>query len=216
MNCRTFLTFIIVLTSGVSVASEFKFNNKNLNSLGALVCQLDQGASSNSEMIRTHSLNVNQKRIGPKTTDVIVEVQGTCNKLIDSESMKVEALGDEFYLKIDRSQKLIGSGKLGIKNITIEFQKNKINRISIEDPLLLLTVTEDLSQSNWASSNQIFSFNNENMSLKFARKIAATEAGGTLSFNSTRFFNVWSDQAYGCSLATKEISDLTCEKLTKI
>lgn len=198
------------------MASEFKFNNKNLNSLGALVCQLDQESKTSKQLIRVNSISVNQKRIGPEPKDIIIEVQGTCNKIVSPKSMKVTALGDEFFVKFDRSLNHAGKGKIGIKNISIRFNAGKIKNILIEDPLLMTKITKDLSHSTWASTNQIFSFSADKMALKFSRKIAATETGGTLEFESTRYFNVWSDQAYGCSQVTNEISDLACEKLIKL
>lgn len=218
MKRQLIILLIFTLASITAQASEFKFNNKNLNSLGALVCLLNSEGLTLSESthVYTHKTSVNKRKIGPKSNEEIIELHGTCNNLVNRETLKVEQLGDEFYIKIDRSEKLLGSGKLGIKDINISFKNKNIQKITITDPLLLTRLSRDLSNSTWAKTNQIFGFNQKKLSLRFARKIAATETGGILNFNSIKFFNVWSDQAFGCGLANEKLSEVECEKLKNI
>ena len=218
MKITFIILFICTLINVNSFAAEFKFNNKNLNSIGALVCLINSESSQNlrGALIYTHKTTVNKKKIGPRAVDEIIEIQGTCNNLVNTETLKTERMGDEFFIQIDRSRNLQGSGKLGIKKITIDFKNSNLQGITVEDPLLLTKVSKDISNSTWAKSNQIFSFTGEKLSLRFSRKIAATETGGVLDFNSIKFFSVWSDQAFGCSSATIKLSESQCEKLKNI
>lgn len=218
MKTKLFTLFILSILSFNSQSSEFKFNNKNLNSLAALICLLDSQELGNkdSSKVYTHKTTVNKVKIGPKVNDEIIELTGTCNNIINKDSLKIVRLGEEFNISIDRSNKLVASGKLGIKSVEIQFKNNIAQRITIEDPLLLIKTSRDISKSIWAKSNQIFSFSKKKLSLKFARTIAATEEGGTLNFKSVKFFNVWNDQAFGCSLANKNLSQSECERFKNI
>lgn len=217
MKISIITLFTLALVSFNLQAEEFKFNNKNLNSIGALVCMMgSQNTLEVSPRISIHKSFVNKKKIGPKASDEIVELSGSCNNIVNRDELKIESLGEEFTIEIDRSNKLVGIGKLGIKDIKIEFKHGRVNKLTIKDSLMLTTISRDLSNSTWAKSNQIFSFTGKKMALRFSRKIAATETGGTLNFNTASFFNVWSDQAFGCSLANEKLSAHECEKLINL
>ena len=218
MKRSILFTFFLVLSSSLYANSEFVFNNKNLNSVASLICIMNaQGDSLEQDaQVRTHKITLNQKRIGPKVSDLIIEVKGTCNNIVDLKTKELKKLGDEFLLTIDMRKTLSAEGKIGIKNINIYFKDKNLQSISISDPLLLTTVKKDLSNSTWAKSDQIFSFDSKPLSVAFNRRIAAIENGGVLRFKSTSFFSIWSDQAIGCSLAGKNLSESECESLHNI
>lgn len=204
----------LILNAAVQASTEFVFNNKNLNSIASLICLMESSNNSkNVDLVSIHKVSINQKRVGVKAQDVIVEIKGTCNTLVDRINRKVKTLGEEFLVTIDRRKDLVGFGNIGIKKISIKFNRNFVQSLTIEDPLLLTKETRNLSNSSWAKSNQIFSFGSKPIQLNLSRGVAAIETDGDLKYKSAKFFSLWSDQAVGCDLA---VSKTECETLSNL
>lgn len=200
-----------LLLLSTSFAAEFRYNNKNLNSLGAVICLMNTEVSSE---LKTHKISTLKKRVGPAADDLLFELSGTCATKI-AKNGTLNSIGDEFLVELKKVKNdYIAVGKIGIKEIQIFFKASNPHKIVIIDPLLLTKQSKNLAHTKWSSSNQIFSFNGDKLSLQLGRKLAAVEDGGALNFKdrSTTFFNLWSETTFGCTHAGSSLSEQECEK----
>ena len=218
MNKTTSL-YTIILTALLSLSAysnEFKFNNKNLNALMALVCQSSL-QHLNNDSIYAHKLSVDKTKLGAKTDEATFELSGTCNVEYDTKTKEILAYGDEFSIEINMMDTSQATGKIGIKDIALQFKNKELIGLAIKDPLMLTQKAYRLTNSKWAQSDSIFSFNSKKtFLLKIGRKTAALEENTDLTFKGklhTKFFNTWSYEAFGCSSKTAYISNKVCSKI---
>lgn len=214
----TSLTVMLLCTlvSTSVFSSEFKFNNKNLNALMALVCHSNnQNADKNS--IFAHKVLIDKIKHGSSEADTSFEISGTCNIEYDKKSKEIISYGEEFLVEFNLKNKSKISGKIGIRDIVIDFQSHKLSRLTIKDPLMLTLKVFNLKQSHWASSDSIINFNPARpFKLSVGRKTAATEDQSQLKFNTkvkSTFFNTWSYTSYGCSSADQFVTEEICSSI---
>lgn len=213
------LIFMSTLLIGqAALGSEFKFNYKNLNTLGALICT-QTAQTQNNKQILAHKINVDVRRVGPKPNDKIFEISGSCDINYDIKSKKIVSFGEEFNIEFELANLKSVKGNLGIKEIEVNFDKNNLKTIKVTDPLLLTSNSYDLSRSQWASSDRIFNLKNKKfLSVKLARATAAVEKDNTLVFHTndqTNFYNIWSYESSGCSHKTRKIAESECTQIMK-
>jgi hypothetical protein len=217
---KRILPFIFMLTlfGQAALGSEFNFNYKNLNTLGALICT-QTTPTKKTEQILAHKINVDMRRVGPNPNDKIFEISGSCDINYDLKSKKIVSFGEEFNIEFELGNLANVKGNLGIKEIEVSFDKNSLKAIKITDPLLLTNDNFDLSRSQWASSDRIFNLKNKKLlSVKLARATAAVEKNNTLIFytnDQTHFYNIWSYQSSGCSHGSRKVSESECSKILK-
>ncbi len=206
------ISLFTILFANTAMAGKFRYNYKNLNSLGAIICLMN---TENSPTLKTHKVSSIKKKISNKKNDFEYELTGTCGTEI-AKDKSVITIGEEFSIKLKSSKSsYIAFGNIGIKKIQITFREMNPIKITIQDPLLLTKMTRSMAQTKWATSNQIFSFNGDKLELKIGRKLAALEDGGKLSFKKspTTFFNLWAESTFGCTQAGSSLSEQECEKL---
>ncbi|MBD65789.1 MAG: hypothetical protein CME62_11320 [Halobacteriovoraceae bacterium] len=181
-------------------ANEFKFNNKNLNSLGAIICQSAKSPQENN--IIAHKININKHRVSDKHNDFKYEVIGTCDIHYNTQKKKITTLGDEFHFSFYTNRFGQIEGRYGIKKLFFNFRKKTLHSLVIIDPLLQTTKRIYLSQSQWAKNDTIFNFDRSKLQVKISRKTAAVEKNSLLEFNDklkTTYYNLWSFESFGCS-----------------
>lgn len=215
---------LFILVGGMhnmnAFAGEFKFNNKNLNALSALICHTTTEAESEN-IISLHKFLVDKSKLGSAKNDVSYELTGTCNIQYDKKTKKIISYGDEFTFNINLKDSKMANGKIGIKDIELHFKKNSLKMIRIKDPLLLIEKTYQLNNSEWAQSDSLFSFNKKkSFALRIGRKTAAVEKNSTLMFSKnklkSKFYNTWSYSAIGCSQTTGRTTQEHCQKISDL
>lgn len=214
MIINRLLTFILISSSLNALASEFKFNNKNLNSLGAIICQ--NTTVKESQHITAHKISIHKDKRSDHKKNMQYEIIGTCDIKYSKNTQKVVSLGDEFSLSFTTNNYQQIEGRLGIKKIFLNFRKKNLHSLVIIDPLMQTTKRIYLSKSKWATSDTIFNFNKSNLELKISRKTAAVESNSMLRFkdkSKTRYYNLWSFESFGCTNNVKKVTSEQCQKI---
>ena len=208
-------SILLTLMLNQAYAGEFSFNNKNLNTLGALVCDLSS-TNAQTNTIIAHKMDLEIKRTGPNKNDVSYIIEVSCNIQIDKKTKKTISYGDPLSISFSELNSEI-KGQLGINELILNFKNKTLRKITIKDPLMLSQKSFEVNKSEWAHSDQIFNFNKApGIKLNLNRNIAAVESDSTLSFNhgnKSKFFNLWSYQSYGCSNKNHTIDSELCYQL---
>jgi hypothetical protein len=218
---KSLLPFIFVLTLSIgqmAYGNEFNFNYKNLNTLGALICSQDS-VVQDKETILAHKVNIDMRRVGPGGNDKIFEVSGSCDISYNKNSDIVTSFGDEFSIEIELSNLNSVTGKLGIKDIELQFNDRELTGMKITDSLMMSSKTFDLTGSHWAISDRIFNLKNKKLlSVNLSRSTAAVEKNNSLEFytnGQSRFYNIWTYESFGCSHKSKAITQKKCAEILK-
>lgn len=223
MNKYASLSLFILMTLTVINAKAdsagFRFNNKNLNALTALICHSTSELSS-PDRILIHKLQVDKSKLGTNANEVSYELSGTCHVEYDLKTKEVLSYGDEFTINIDLQKPAKTTGKLGIQEIRFQFQNKNLVGLKVKDPLLLTQKSFPLKNTSWANSDSILSFQKtRKFMLKVGRKTAAIEKESALNFVKhkvkTKFFNTWSFEAIGCSSSKSYVDQETCLRLAE-
>jgi hypothetical protein len=203
MNKKYSLIFLALTFSLSSMASDFKFNYKNLNTLASLICAKNQPIKIQDNEVLTNSIQVEQINTGINPSDKTYEITGTCNAIYNTNSNSFNSFGEELDIAIDLSSLNNISGTIGLNSIKIKLTHNKINSIVFTDSLLGDKKVLLLKSMNWAPNNSLISLNKKNrISLKSNRKIAAVERNSILEIKaptSLNTFKIWSTDSFACS-----------------
>ena len=128
---RHYLTLILIFASSSILASEFRFNYKNLNSLGALICsQLQDKIQPNQ--VQVSKFSVDKTILGSGNDHAQYELTGSCNAILSKNTHKVLSYGDELQIQFNLKRLGHVSGTVGVNKVDLYFDGKKLKKMSIE------------------------------------------------------------------------------------
>jgi hypothetical protein len=185
------------------MASEFKFNYKNLNTLASVICAKGQPLKVGTNEVLANSIQVEQVKTGINPNDKTYEITGTCNAIYNSKTEDFSSFGEELDIALDLNSLNSVQGTIGINTINLKMRKRTINSVVITDSLLGDKTALKFKSMNWAPNNSLISFSKESkINLKVNRKIAATEVNSILKIKANtnlNTFKIWSTNSFACS-----------------
>jgi len=211
---RKHLTLILIFASSSLMASEFKFNYKNLNSLGALICSQVQDKLQPNQ-VQVSKFTIDKTSLGPAKNHAQYELTGSCNAILSKKTQEVLSYGEE--LQIEFNLKRLGhvSGTVGINKIDLYFDGKKLKKMTIEKISTAKLKSLNLNKIKWAKNNSLFDLNKKNkIQLRLKGRIVASEAQSNLNFkNHGTYYSIWSFGSFGCNGQAKIIPN-QCETLS--
>lgn len=206
----------LLLISSMTKASSFKLNYKNLNSLGSLICNLDEAhtAQQRPSSSFVHKIEINKTSLSSHAK--IIEVSGTCHSQFSLKDKSLISSGNQFDLKFQSHQNKTIHTKLGLSQLSITFNQGAPTIIQIKNSFSHKSKTMLLHNAVWANSNSIFSLAKKKMvEIKSGHQIIASEKNANLIFGDMKFYNIWNYHSFACK-AQKKLEESQCRELADL
>lgn len=187
---KILLTTILFISSMQTFAKrDFKFNYKNLNTLGLYLCHLNEVPNSKRELTHRTEIDINQN--GPLEKNKIITITGTC-----SADKSSKDIGTDLSLEIDLNSQEAMSGTIGLSNVEINFKLNKVTTVNLIDGVKR---SYSLSTINWAQANSNFLLSEKNKIQARSKSLKISEDKSSLKIvtlkKKTVVTNAWSYEA---------------------
>lgn len=202
---KTALFTALVSLPAIASSSPIKFNYKNLNTIGSMVCEVT-GPKSTKGIALVHNLSINKKKYGAGKFDESYEISGTCNSKFSLKSKKLISLGDEINLDINLASLKDSHGTVGINEVKLIFKHGKLTEILNIDPLglSLSSRRNKLKMQKWAKTNAAFSLDKKTDIRVILGTSKIKEVSSNLYlFNKnykSKWSKIWHYQTKGCSV----------------
>lgn len=212
MRMRVLIAACLVV--GGASANTFKLNYKNLNSLGGVICSLDESLVQGiSQKPLIHKIEISKTKQNDSTT---IEIDGTCNAEVDLKQKAITSSGNQFTLEFSSKKNGTITTDFGLSKLNISFKNGVPQKISLSNPFTKKSKIIELNRSAWAKNNSIFSLNkNVGIKIKHQNRVLASENNSNLVFKNMKFFNIWSFSSFACE-AKVEIGESQCQKLADL
>ncbi len=209
-------SLILCLVSTSVLAKDFKYNYKNINTIASIICEaLPTTAQANETVVSR--FNVNRTKLNEQGKELQVEVNGTCNAVINHKSKEIISFGQELNLQFTINKKISLTGQVGLDQVQARFKGKRPLAIKISNPYTNELQSIDIARTRWSNKNTLINFaKKDNIQIRSKGRIIASEIDSTLKTASgSYYYNIWRFSTSGCRTHAK-ISSEDCDQLANI